>query len=78
MSTTTAASRSATSTTTGWPAPRVRLLQDDEPPVDPYQPVFDRYQPVCEWMPYQKGQAAKVDALMSPAPPAPAPPPYMR
>lgn len=31
----------------------VQLIQDDEPPVGPH----------CRWMPYQKGQAAKTEAL---------------
>lgn len=38
----------------GWPD--VPLLQDDEPIAKPWMPF-------AEWMPYQKGQAAKTEAL---------------
>ena len=38
-----------------WPEPAVRLLQDGETP-----PAEGRF---AEWMPYQKGQAAKTEQL---------------
>ncbi len=36
---------------------KVQLLQDDD------KPPLPRTEPYCAWMPYQKGQAAKTEAL---------------
>ena len=54
-----------------YPGTEIPLLQDEDPAPD----AVAAPRGYAEWMPYQKGQAAKVEALQAAAAAAPAAPP---